>query len=196
MCGRFKSNTLVQLNQIKSIFNIKNIKLSKEEVDDLNKEISPGMKAPIITNDFIIETQSFGLLKWDNKGLIFNSRTETVSTNKFFKNGFELNKCVIPASSYYEWQKQLNTKIKYEFTKEDQLLFLAGFYKLENNEKHFSIITKRATKDISFIHDRMPLLLNKEEAYNWLSNINIQSILNKINQENELKFSIDDSIIL
>ena len=64
MCGRFKSNTLVQLNQIKSIFNIKNIKLSKEEVDNLNKEISPGMKAPIITNDFIIETQSFGLLKW------------------------------------------------------------------------------------------------------------------------------------
>lgn len=193
MCGRFKSNTLVQLNQIKSIFNIKNIKLSKEEVDDLNKEISPGMKVPIITNDFIIETQSFGLLKWDNKGLIFNSRTETVSTNKFFKNDFELNKCVIPASSYYEWQKQLNTKIKYEFTKEDQLLFLAGFYKKENNEKHFSIITKRATKDISFIHDRMPLLLNKEEAYNWLSNINIQSILNKINQENELKFSIDVS---
>lgn len=193
MCGRFKSNTLVQLNQIKSIFNIKNIKLSKEEVNNLNKEISPGMKAPIITNDFIIETQSFGLLKWDNKGLIFNSRTETVSTNKFFKNDFELNKCVIPASSYYEWQKQLNTKIKYQFTKEDQLLFLAGFYKKENNEKHFSIITKQATKDISFIHDRMPLLLNKEEAYNWLSNINIQSILNKINQENELKFSIDDS---
>ena len=193
MCGRFKSNTLVQLNQIKSIFNIKNIKLSKEEVDDLNKEISPGMKAPIITNEFIIETQSFGLLKWDNKGLIFNSRTETVSNNKFFKNDFELNKCIIPVSSYYEWQKQLNTKIKYEFTKEDQLLFLAGFYKLENNEKHFSIITKRATKDISFIHDRMPLLLNKEEAYNWLSNINIQSILNKINQENELNYSIDDS---
>lgn len=193
MCGRFKSNTLVQLNQIKSIFNIKNIKLSKEEVEDLNKEISPGMKAPIITNEFNIETQSFGLLKWDNKGLIFNSRTETVSNNKFFKNDFELNKCVIPASSYYEWQKQLNTKIKYQFTKEDQLLFLAGFYKQENNEKHFSIITKQATKDISFIHDRMPLLLNKEEAYNWLSNINIQSILNKINQENELKFSIDDS---
>lgn len=193
MCGRFKSNTLIQLNQIKSIFNIKNIKLSKEEVNNLNKEISPGMKAPIITNEFNIETQSFGLLKWDNKGLIFNSRTETVSTNKFFKNDFELNKCVIPASSYYEWQKQLNTKIKYEFTKEDQLLFLAGFYKQENNEKHFSIITKQATKDISFIHDRMPLLLNKEEAYNWLSNINIQSILNKINQENELKFSIDDS---
>ena len=180
MCGRFKSNTLVQLNQIKSIFNIKNIKLSKEEVEDLNKEISPGMKAPIITNEFVIETQSFGLLKWDNKGLIFNSRTETVSNNKFFKNDFELNKCVIPASSYYEWQKQLNTKIKYKFTKEDQLLFLAGFYKQENNEKHFSIITKQATKDISFIHDRMPLLLNKEEAYNWLSNINIQSILNKI----------------
>ena len=193
MCGRFKSNTLVQLNQIKSIFNIKIIKLSKEEVEDLNKEISPGMKAPIITNEFVIETQSFGLLKWDNKGLIFNSRTETVSNNKFFKNDFELNKCVIPASSYYEWQKQLNTKIKYKFTKEDQLLFLAGFYKQENNEKHFSIITKQATKDISFIHDRMPLLLNKEEAYNWLSNINIQSILNKINQENELIFSIDDS---
>ena len=193
MCGRFKSNTLVQLNQIKSIFNIKNIKLSKEEVNNLNKEISPGMKAPIITNEFVIETQSFGLLKWDNKGLIFNSRTETVSNNKFFKSDFELNKCVIPASSYYEWQKQLNTKIKYQFTKEDQLLFLAGFYKQENNEKHFSIITKQATKDISFIHDRMPLLLNKEEAYNWLSNINIQSILNKINLENELKFSIDDS---
>ncbi len=193
MCGRFKSNTLVQLNQIKSIFNIKNIKLSKEELNNLNKEISPGMKAPIITNEFNIETQSFGLLKWDNKGLIFNSRTETVSTNKFFKNDFELNKCVIPASSYYEWQKQLNTKIKYEFTKENQLLFLAGFYKFENAEKHFSIITKQATKDISFIHDRMPLLLNKEEAYNWLSNINIQSILNKINQENELKFFIDDS---
>ena len=193
MCGRFKSNTLVQLNQIKSIFNIKNIKLSKEEVDDLNKEISPGMKAPIITNKFIIETQSFGLLKWDNKGLIFNSRTETVSNSKFFKNDFELNKCIIPASSYYEWQKQLNSKIKYEFTKEDQLLFLAGFYKIENNGKHFSIITKQATKDISFIHDRMPLLLNKEEAYNWLSNINIQAILNKINQENELNYSIDDS---
>lgn len=193
MCGRFKTNTFDQLTQIKEIFNLNNINLSKEEVSLLNKEISPGMKAPIITNDFDIEMLSFGLLKWDNKGLIFNSRTETVSNSNFFKDDFNLNKCIIPASSYYEWQKQLNSKIKYEFTKEDKLLFLAGFYKKENNEKHFSILTKPATNDISFIHDRMPLLLTKEEANDWLLNTNIRSILNKINQENELIFSIDDS---
>ena len=133
MCGRFKTNTFDQLTQIKEIFNLNNINLSKEEVSLLNKEISPGMKAPIITNDFDIEMLSFGLLKWDNKGLIFNSRTETVSNSNFFKDDFNLNKCIIPASSYYEWQKQLNSKIKYEFTKEDKLLFLAGFYKKENN---------------------------------------------------------------
>ena len=34
----------------------------------------------------------------------FNARVETVTTKPFFREAFKRTRCIIPASSYYEWQ--------------------------------------------------------------------------------------------
>jgi putative SOS response-associated peptidase YedK len=34
----------------------------------------------------------------------FNARAETVATKPMFRSAFKRNRCLIPVSSYYEWQ--------------------------------------------------------------------------------------------
>lgn len=191
MCGRYKTNTEQEIIEIRDILKEISIKLTSEDIKYLDKETTPGSKAPVITNKHELKIIDWGFTKWDNKGLIFNAKSETVKTSNYFKQDFEYGKCIIPASSYFEWQKlDEKTKQKYEFKlKENKILFIAGFTKIESDGKEtYTIITKSAQKNISFIHDRMPLLLTKEEAINWLNNTSIEDILLKNNFINDLSF--------
>src|SRR6201999_3512686 len=61
-------------------------------------------------------TRALDLLRWGlvplwAKDLSFgpkciNARSETVSTNKIFREAFERRRCLIPADAFYEWQKR------------------------------------------------------------------------------------------
>src|SRR5436305_15118218 len=61
-------------------------------------------------------TRALDLLRW---GLVplwakdpsfgpkcINARSETIATNKIFRDAFERRRCLIPADAFYEWQKR------------------------------------------------------------------------------------------
>lgn len=67
---------------------------------------------------------------------------------------------------FYEWNQQ---KEKNTFERPDgQILYLAGFFDIIDNEERFVILTTEANPSVSPVHERMPLILEPRELQNWV----------------------------
>jgi putative SOS response-associated peptidase YedK len=123
----------------------------------------------------------WGLIpRWWKKSLkelpaTFNARVETVADKPMFRDAFRRNRCLIPASGYYEWQTVGKEKQPYYITHRDRsVLTFAGLWEewgdRVNNETIASctILITNANKFTSKIHDRMPVILEPENIDPWL----------------------------
>ena len=106
----------------------------------------------------------------------FNARAETVADKPMFRDAFKRNRCVIPASGYYEWLKKPDGRQPYYITATDgSVLSFAGLYdRWKNPEtgervRSCTIIVTDANKLTRPIHDRMPVVLVKADIGPWLS---------------------------
>ena len=95
-------------------------------------------------------------------GQIINARAETVTEKPLFRDNFAWHRCVIPASSFYEWD---GARHPYRFALAGEPLYLAGIC---NAEGRFVILTTAPNGCMRPIHDRMPLILRPEEVRPWL----------------------------
>uniref|UniRef100_A0A5S6Q7K4 Abasic site processing protein HMCES n=1 Tax=Trichuris muris TaxID=70415 RepID=A0A5S6Q7K4_TRIMR len=122
---------------------------------------------------------------------IINARAESIVSKPFFKQSVARGRrCVVLTQGFYEWQKTSSGKQPYFIympTSSDEeskgesnvernckLMPLAGLY-FPQKEKNtgcsfaFVIITVDAVPSIDFIHDRMPAILDTDEAVlDWL----------------------------
>ncbi len=97
---------------------------------------------------------------------VINARAETVTQKPIFKDAFSCRRTVIPVTAYYEWRPVASGKQPYCIRQEDgQPLLLAGLY--TGNE--CVIITRSPQKEIAFIHDRMPMVVNPEMTNQYLT---------------------------
>ena len=133
-----------------------------------------------------------------NNKLIINTRSETALEKPLFKKSMLERRCLIPCSWYFEWEtrdaqqslldampslqiqaagqtirgKAKNpTKIKYAIRpKAPGIIYLAGIYRYEENQKLpvLSILTRDPAPEISFIHDRMPVIFSEQNHGLWL----------------------------
>lgn len=155
MCGRYlfydgKSN---EISKIIKKFEELTLDLSDVALDVVN----PSNKAITITaTKYTI--LKWGFNKWD-KGLIINTRIESLD-NQYYQN-VKNNRCLIIASGYFEFKEN---KKYYHYL--DKPMYLAGIY---NDNQEFTILTKPSSKNISHIHNRCPLVLDKNEASNYLN---------------------------
>ena len=79
-------------------------------------------------------------------------------------------RCLVPAAHYFEWEKRGKDRIKYAIRPGGaSVMYMAGIYRLENGAPVFTILTREPAAAISFIHDRMPVILPKEAAGDWLN---------------------------
>lgn len=134
--------------------------------------ITPGAMAAVLARNRQMQTDAF-CMKWgyslpDGK-LVFNARSESASEKKMFSEGMRSHRCLIPAAGYYEWEKTREGKKKYLIRPEgDRIFFMAGIYRMEDDNAVFSILTRESSEDIAFIHDRMPVIFPEHEAGKWL----------------------------
>jgi putative SOS response-associated peptidase YedK len=116
----------------------------------------------------------------------FNARAETVAEKPMFRSAFKRNRCLIPASGYYEWQNTPTGKQPYYYTARDgSPLTFAGLWDewkdIETGEplKSCTIIITNANALASKVQDRMPVLLSPDEFEPWLSGHAGAEILNR-----------------
>lgn len=169
MCGRYYFSKESGSEMIQAV--LENLQSRQMEVK--TGEVNPGDVAAVIASNRKLEPQTFGM-KWgyqlpDGK-LIFNARSETAAQKAMFADGMRQRRCLIPADCYYEWQKTGQGKQKYQLAPTDSNgFFLAGIYRIEQGSAVFSILTKDPVDSISFIHNRMPVILPGEIMDDWLN---------------------------
>lgn len=101
------------------------------------------------------------------KGLIINARAETVQEKNLFADSIKNRRCIIPASGFYEWDPY---KARFRFTDPmNELLLLAGIYHEEQGKPHYTILTTQANESMQRVHDRMPVMISREEITPWLN---------------------------
>ena len=194
MCGRFASYK--NLNKLKNIFNITNSDFNITQ----SYNISPGQNVNIILSykleNYLLESNwgyTFINSNTQNKQMVINSRIETINSKLLFKDSFLKRKCIIPANGYFEWSQKEGEKKPYLIQLGDgELIYFAGVWRKEkyNDDKRrvFSIITKAANKKINEIHHRMPVVLNANNAQDYLETKDNNLIFDKF-EDVDLNFS-------
>lgn len=100
------------------------------------------------------------------KQVVFNARSESALEKKMFRESVEHRRIVIPATWFYEWNRQKEKNIFYR--KSQPVLFMAGFYNRYQDEDRFVILTTAANPSMQPVHDRMPLVLEQDEIVPWI----------------------------
>jgi putative SOS response-associated peptidase YedK len=114
--------------------------------------------------------------KQPNTGLkMINARVETVAERPAFKRGFERYRCLIVADGFYEWRRQpTGPKQAFHITRSGGGLFaFAGLWSIwygEGDQKlrTCTILTTAASTAIAPLHDRMPVILDRDAESAWL----------------------------
>ena len=169
MCGRYYIAEDDMADELVRIIKEINRKKTPEGLK-ISGEIFPSDIVPVLANSRQQDVQPFAM-RWGysfpNSRPIINARCETASTKPMFKDGMKQRRCLIPATHYFEWEHRGGKAIKYAIRPEHaRMLYLAGIYHLENHDgvmvPTFAVLTREAAPGISFIHERMPVILPSE----------------------------------
>ncbi len=135
-------------------------------------EICPGDAAAVIAPSRTRKPRAF-VMKWGyhlHKQLVFNARSETAAAKPLFAQSMQDRRCLVPATAYFEWNRNVAGKPKYRFAPtQGEMFFMAGLYRLEEERQPvFTILTREACGALRDIHDRMPVIVPAHLAKAWL----------------------------
>jgi len=114
----------------------------------------------------------WGFPGFGNQRVLINARAETVMEKRMFRDNVQCRRVAIPAAGFYEWNQ---AKEKATFTAEDtdrgkaRILYLAGFYGNFDGEDRFIILTTEANESMKPVHDRMPVMIGRDEIRPWIT---------------------------
>jgi putative SOS response-associated peptidase YedK len=181
MCGRYG-------------FSVKDAKEVYERFDTYNEladftvryNIAPGQMNPVITSHSPnqISRMFWGLIPhWakddTRKFSTINARAETAATSPAYREPFRHKRCIVPATGFYEPDK-INFKKQpfpwHYFQLKDQKIFgFAGLYDVWTDKqtgkeiRSYTIITTKPNELVGQFHDRMPVILQREDEADWLN---------------------------
>jgi putative SOS response-associated peptidase YedK len=150
-----------------------------------NYNISPTQDSPvIIPGSRILDVFRFGLIpQWAKDKSIgakmTNARAETIMEKPSFQRPFTKQRCLVIASSFFEWSKD---KSPFVFKVKGKKLFaMAGIWDKWDKEGKpvysFSIITCEPNNIVGKVHHRMPVILNPKNYETYLTTENINKSL-------------------
>ena len=154
---------------------LEKLKAFATEMDSEAKNVCLGRDIRPTERALILKWNGKGIclsgVKWgypgiQKSGVLINARAESVLEKKIFADGIRYHRAVIPASHFYEWNQR---KEKNTFkSKDGEILYLAGFFDIMENEERFVILTTEANASMKPVHDRMPLILRQDQIEDWL----------------------------
>lgn len=179
MCGRY--TLFAEFDEILDRFDIE--ASIDQELYNPSYNIAPSHSVLSVINDGT--RNRLGYLRWgfvptwakDEKigYKMINARAETLAEKPSFREAYKHRRCLVVADSFYEWKKGAdNSKTPMRITlKSEKLFAMAGIWerwKTPEGKPLFtcSIITTTSNELMKDIHDRMPVILNKEDEQTWL----------------------------
>src|SRR5580692_8859939 len=178
MCGRYR------LSRRKQIIEEHFDSISGEEDWNPRYNIAPTQAVPIIRQHPKEPVRELSLVRWglipswakDASGAarMINARSETAHTLPAFREAMKLRRCLVPADGFYEWQRRGSAKQAFCFEVGDGGLFaFAGLWERWRDPsgqwvKSCSILTTTPNAVTSAVHDRMPVILDRDSHDLWL----------------------------
>ncbi len=115
---------------------------------------------------------SADLVRWGidgRKGGLFNIRSETAITKPYYHRLLLGQRILVPASHFYEWRTVGGRRMPVAISREDgKLLNLAGLLGTWEGRLAATILTTAPNGDIVPLHNRMPVVLNDDDAATWV----------------------------
>jgi putative SOS response-associated peptidase YedK len=176
MCGRFAQFSPVAL--FKEALDIRAIKC--DPVQSYNVAPAQDVLAVVHYDERLLTKFFWGISPRIYKDsakppLLINARFETIAEKPSFREAYRFRRCLVPTDGFYEWEKAGSKKQPWFFKVQSNLPFaFAGIWekrreKDESIRNTFAIITTEAVVPVSKIHDRMPVILNRNAYESWLN---------------------------
>ena len=110
---------------------------------------------------------------------MINARAETLAEKPAFRTALQRRRCLIPADGFYEWREADNPEEggrtpMYIHRRDGALFAFAGLWEewhdpaTQTPLRSCTIITGSPNPIIAPVHDRMPMILNREDEGRWL----------------------------
>ena len=130
------------------------------------------------------EERRLGTVRWgfvpgfapalDGAPRSINARAETVAVRAPFRDAFRRRRCLVVADGFYEWRREGRRRQPYLVRlRSHRPMALAGLWERwrpREGEPLLTglVITCPATGRLAAIHDRMPVILDREATARWL----------------------------
>jgi putative SOS response-associated peptidase YedK len=171
MCGRY--TLLDDGSMVRQHYRADNPDYSFEP----NYNAAPTQKMPVVTrkgDKNHAENMKWGIHRQigpDKEKDIINTRNDK-ALSRFWAKTVRNYRCLIPATGFYEWKVKDGSKAPYFIRPKHMNIYsFAGIYSEDKDGNHaYSIMTTGPNKEMSSIHNRMPVILqddDHEEA--WLT---------------------------
>jgi putative SOS response-associated peptidase YedK len=176
MCGRFYLTATPA--EIRKQFKIQQVPALVPHYN-----IAPTQTSPIIIAEG--KSRELRLARW---GLVppwsrdlslatrmINAPAETLAERAAYNTPFQSQRCLVPANGFYEWQSHGAKKQPYKIAlRNGALIAFAGLWEkwTPNNGapiETFAIITTAASKLVSEVHDRVPVIIAPADYQLWLT---------------------------
>ena len=127
-------------------------------------EFAPRYNIAPASEVLLVRAGKAALAHWGLRRKFSNLRAETLAQK--FPGPYRTGRALVPASGFYEWQSTAGRKQPYYFLPRDgALLALAAVW--ENDS--FSLITTEPNATLRTIHDRMPVIIARDDYAAWLA---------------------------
>jgi putative SOS response-associated peptidase YedK len=106
--------------------------------------------------------------------LLINARAETVAEAAAFRDAFQSHRCLVVADGFYEWRQEETGRKPVWITRPSREPFaFAGLWaearRADGSSVHScAIVTCAPGEVVAPIHDRMPVILEREAEAEWL----------------------------
>jgi putative SOS response-associated peptidase YedK len=176
MCGRYYIEEDDMPERLQSYVEAARKKAEAKGLEVKTGEIFPTDIVPVIADGRDLRPAVFpmrwGFTSARGGSALINARSETAGTRPLFRQSARQRRCLLPATNYFEWERDSGGKTKYSIKMPGEgVMYLAGLYTRSSSCPfgEFTILTRPAAESIAFIHDRMPVIMPEDMVQRWLS---------------------------
>lgn len=173
MCGRYSLTTTENL--------VEEFELTEPVTLEPRYNIAPTDEVAVIINrgERKIQLARWGLVPHWAKDLssgakMINARSESLAEKSAFRDAYSRRRCLIPADGFFEWRREGKNRIPHYMRRTGHAVFaFAGLWarkRLTADDwlTSCTIVTGPPNRLIAPLHDRMPIIVYREDYSRWL----------------------------
>lgn len=142
---------------------------------------APAQNLAVISSEVPCELSFFrwGLIpSWAKDAAVgnklINARGETLAEKPSFRSAFRNRRCLVPATGFFEWKRDAGkTPYHIRMKSGDPFCFAGLWDKWIASDGEivysFTIVTTTPNELMAQIHDRMPVIIHREDEQRWIT---------------------------